>query len=41
MEPEDFPRWKDESCPHPERRLIRDGMGYICGDCGRLLIAWY
>lgn len=39
--PDDFPRWKDPSCPHAEDRQQRDGMGYICLDCGVLqVIAW-
>lgn len=38
--PADFPRWRDQSCTHPEDRLQRDGMGYVCRNCGMLLVAW-
>lgn len=40
MEPEDFPRWRDEDCPHPEERQQRDGQGYVCLDCGVLRVTW-
>lgn len=35
-----FPRWKDETCTHPEEAQITDGMGTICGECGILQIRW-
>lgn len=38
--PEDFPRWRDESCTHPEDRQQLDGMGTICLDCGILQVLW-
>lgn len=39
--PDDFPRWRDERCSHPENRLQRDGMGYVCRECGIIVVAWH
>lgn len=36
--PENFPRWKDRSCTHPEDRQQPDGMGTICLECGILQV---
>ena len=38
LTPEDFPRWKDPACPHPEDRQEPDGTGKVCMDCG--IIQW-